>query len=527
MKKLILLLTIIMSLSFMGCGGGESSKEAKELLQKILQVVGIPHNIIVNICQDGNENGICENFELQTKITLNKGDSFDDILEKISLTPDGKYFLETRDITKPILLELQDSANVAYDSGKFTIPFNGFKNNENNEIKEISILASMVDENYLNDSELTSIRHLNNKDTQDKFYAKLLEGLENNINTLRAIGLNPQDAMSTNIKEMANQLITDGVKDRLPEDLSRCGVDNECVDRRLDTLSNQIEISATEAESIKVERDSTPTPTPTPTPASTTQNNKKGLLVSKMIEVHNVGGSNDKTTTTYEYNNKKQIIKEISNSTYDNSEDICTYNYDSRDRFIGEVCSDTTKNLSGQTEITNSNTDIIYKDNKIYEWLSYDNNGHLSSSWKVLEWSGNKAIRWEIISFDSETGREESRFTWSATYTDDNPTHLESSTKDISWSTDRKFDNKKTPYYYSWEQQNELSSWLGWFGNKNNIIEESTTTNYNDINNITTIKNKIQYNSGDMPIRIDSTTTNSSNNYTTTSYTIYEYIEAK
>ena len=141
---------------------------------------------------------------MQTKVNLNRDDSFSDILEKISLTDEGKYFLETRDITKPILLELQDSANVTYDDGKFTIPFSGFKNHEDNETKELSILASMVDKKYLTDSELTSIRNLKNIDTQDKFYTKLLEGLEENINTLRAVGLNSQDTMSANIKEMAN-----------------------------------------------------------------------------------------------------------------------------------------------------------------------------------------------------------------------------------------------------------------------------------------------------------------------------------
>ena len=109
MKRFVWLLTIISMFTIVNCGGGGSSKEAKELLQKILQVVGIPYDIVVNICQDDNKNGICESMELQTKVTLRKGDTFDDIWEKITLTEDGKYFLETRDPTKPILLELQDT----------------------------------------------------------------------------------------------------------------------------------------------------------------------------------------------------------------------------------------------------------------------------------------------------------------------------------------------------------------------------------------------------------------------------------
>ncbi len=526
MKRLILLLlATIISFSFMGCGNGGSSKEAKELLEKILQVVGIPQEIVMNICQDGNENGICENFELQTKVTLNRGDSFSDIWQKISLTEDGKYFLRTRDITKPILLELQDSANVNYDNGKFTIPFSGFKTHENNETKELSILASMVDKNYLNDSDLVSIRNLKNRDTEDKFYVKLLKALEDNINTLRATGLNSQDTMLANLKEMANQLIADGIKDTLPEDLNRCGIDERCVDNRLENLSKKITISDTKAEEIKAESDRATTPTPT-----TTHNSKKGLLVSKETRVENYEYENMKITTTYEYNSKNQNIREITTiiTTYnsgetDNSKQICTNSYDDRDRYIGVVCEETSRDARGETTTTNFNYDMIYKDNKPYKELYYDNSGHLSSSWEVLEWSGNRAIKWEVIYDNNETGEEKN--ICSATYTGDNPTHIECSSKDSSWSIDRKFDNKKTPYYY--EKQQDFIFWFnGWFDN--NIVEETTKTTpklstYGGYT--TTIKNKIEYNSFDMPTRID--TTETSNDYKSTSYTTYEYIEAK
>jgi len=63
LKRAIWLLSILSILSFTSCGG-ESSKEGKELLTKILQFIGIPHNIIVNVCQDENADGICGAKEL-------------------------------------------------------------------------------------------------------------------------------------------------------------------------------------------------------------------------------------------------------------------------------------------------------------------------------------------------------------------------------------------------------------------------------------------------------------------------------
>jgi len=85
LKKVIWLSSLIGVLSFTSCGGGGSEK-AKELLEKILQFVGIPQQVIVNVCQDSNRDGICGGGELFTKVVINKGDSLDDILEKISLT---------------------------------------------------------------------------------------------------------------------------------------------------------------------------------------------------------------------------------------------------------------------------------------------------------------------------------------------------------------------------------------------------------------------------------------------------------
>ena len=102
MKKVFMVLSVVALVGLVNCGGG-SSKEAKELLQKILQFVGIPQTIIVNVCQDSDRNGICGVDELQTKVTINKGDSVDDIWQKIALNSEGQYFLETYNPKLPIL----------------------------------------------------------------------------------------------------------------------------------------------------------------------------------------------------------------------------------------------------------------------------------------------------------------------------------------------------------------------------------------------------------------------------------------
>ena len=105
MKKFLWSLSIVALVGLVNCGGG-SSKEAKELLQKILQFVGIPQTIIVNVCQDSNRDGMCNIGEIQAKVTINKGDSVDDIWRKIALNSEGQYFLETYNPEFPILLEL-------------------------------------------------------------------------------------------------------------------------------------------------------------------------------------------------------------------------------------------------------------------------------------------------------------------------------------------------------------------------------------------------------------------------------------
>ena len=277
LKKLLISLGIISIISFTSCGGG-SSKEAKELLSKILQFIGIPHSIVVNVCQDSNRDGICGAKELFTKLTIQKGESIDDIWEKISLTEDGRYFLENVDPNLPILVEMQDEAKVNQDEGKFTLEFNAFKNREQNETKEISILQSMVDADALTTTEADKFRTLNNQEAQDKYYTALLNSLETNINTLRANELDSQKSVRASLKEMADEIKANQAQG---DKINDCGNDQTCVDKEIKKVAEELlidedeelEITGTKKsnqETNTIATEPTPSPTTTqPTPIAT------------------------------------------------------------------------------------------------------------------------------------------------------------------------------------------------------------------------------------------------------------------
>ena len=530
MKTIKWLLSTIVIFGMISCGSGDK-KEAKELLQKILKVVGIPYDIVVNICQDDNSNGICESLELQTKVTLNKGDSFDDIWQKITLTEDGRYFLETRDPTKPILLELQDEAKVTYDNGKFTVPFNGFKNSEQNETKELSILAALVDKGYFVDRDLENIRNLNIKNTQDKFYATLLNSLEENINILRTKGLDAQQTMLGNLKEIASELQSDGIKDTLPNDLNNCGANQVCVDNRLKTLGSKLLITDEESDTIIQEERVNATTQPLDGGSG------KKLLISKEIDYseNNFGGTTSSTTSTtsYTYNNKNQskdsivtTVNKINGTQTYRSTETCIDNYDNQDRYIGNSCTEETSDESGVNQSNTSRDIFNYSDTKLVS-SDYYHNGNLNNKWEVTRWDGDKAV--ELKSTSYENNEPTQTTIWTSTYTGNNPTHIEMTTSSSEGHStiDRTFDNKKTPYYWNLVFMNiNGSTWWGaWIG-ENNILKETTKGGSGDYT--TTKINTITYNSSDMPIKIEErTTTSTTNDFVERTTTTYEYIEAK
>ncbi|NEW60202.1 hypothetical protein GSY74_02805, partial [Sulfurovum sp. bin170] len=138
-----------------------------------------------------------------------------------------------------------------YDGGKFTLNYSGFENSEDE--KELSILQSMIDAGHLKTQDVEAIRTLDTQYAQDEFYKTLLKDLESNINTLREKELTATEAMSGNIKEMAQELIDNNVTKELPDRINAC-VDSDCVDKEIEGLSDELIISDEEAVEVKEEQ---------------------------------------------------------------------------------------------------------------------------------------------------------------------------------------------------------------------------------------------------------------------------------
>jgi len=243
MKSFMWLLILLSIFGLSGCGS-ESSKEAKELQKKIINLVGIPPEIVANICQDDNINKVCDKSELQAKVSFSKNDTMQTIWAKLTQTAEGRYLLETYDPSKPLLLELKDKES-QYFTEQFTIPFNGFKVEEKE--KELSILQSMVDSDYLQESQVQAIREVNSQD----FYNVLLKDFEVNLKTLNENDISTPRAVEANIKEVADELLANGVADTLPQTLNECNGTQNCIDDILNPLSQELQIDENESKEIK------------------------------------------------------------------------------------------------------------------------------------------------------------------------------------------------------------------------------------------------------------------------------------
>lgn len=238
-------LVTFLSLSLLtGCG--KSDKEAKELLTRLLQIVGIPYDIVVNICQDGNNNGLCEAYELQTKVTINKGDSVETILSKVKLTEDGKYLLEHYDPTKKILMEIEDNEALNNSGQKVTLSYEP-KDIETLPVQELSILQSLIDNNLIKEEEVTKLKE---SKVRPKVDAILLENLFENQKILVENNMTTVDARDRNLEYIAEGLRDINVSGNLVENLQSCENNNSCEETILQDANEQTQIDKKEAQVI-------------------------------------------------------------------------------------------------------------------------------------------------------------------------------------------------------------------------------------------------------------------------------------
>lgn len=240
---------IVAIVSLLGLASCGSSKgEPEELMTKILNLVGIPQEMVVNICQDSNRDGFCNSIEIKTKIIVSQQDRAEDILRKIAKLDDGKYLLESFDVGLPIIMELEDKERVKSNDGRFSIPFNGFESKENNETKELSILQSMIDAEYLTPKDVNAVRSLKNPTI---FYDTLLEDFTTNINTLTEKDISTSRAVVVNIKETAKELLNNNIQDELVKQIQSCEDNDSCVKSILEEVSKDVLITEEEANQIK------------------------------------------------------------------------------------------------------------------------------------------------------------------------------------------------------------------------------------------------------------------------------------
>ncbi len=234
-KKILFMLNTIFILSFVGCGGN-SSKEAKELLNQILNLVGIPQEIVINICQDSNDNGFCDADEIQRKITFNKKESIDSILAKVKFQIDGTYLLENYEPTKKILMEIENNSTAQ----RVTLTYQP-------TTQELSILQSLIDNNLIKEEELRRIKESTFRDSLDRV---LLENIFENQTLLESHNLIYRDATIRNLEYIAEGLRDVNISSGFIDALENCENNSSCQDRIFIDVNEQTQITKKEAEII-------------------------------------------------------------------------------------------------------------------------------------------------------------------------------------------------------------------------------------------------------------------------------------
>jgi len=288
MKNFIWLLGLLVIVGFTGCK--KSSEEGKARQDKILKVVGIPHNIILNICQDNNDNGFCDSVDINAKIIIARNDTLKEIWKKVQLSPDGSYLLKHHDPSKNIIMEMQDREHLAYNSGKFSFFYNPMT-------RELSLLQALVDSGYLTQDSIFDAQEMDNRVALDRV---LLTSFFYNQNLLMSNNLSLSVAMGDNFQYIANALKELDISNSLPLLIDECRGEEICVNKILEPTMLRLEIDESEVDRIVQNKTTkpytidsltgsssgdldinlgtppvttTPTPTvltPTPTPTSTT-----------------------------------------------------------------------------------------------------------------------------------------------------------------------------------------------------------------------------------------------------------------
>ncbi len=517
MKKKLLTIGTILTLGLIGCGS--DSEEAKEVLQRILKLVGIPQQMVATICQDSNKDGLCGGGELQTKITINKDETVNGILEKLERLSEDTYFLDNYDPKYPILLILEDVARVTYNSnGQFGLSFDSSVdgtsfdyNNTEIDKKELSVLQSMIDAKQLTKADVEAARTMRDV---DQFYAVLLEDLAINVNTLGKRGLTPKQISNGNIKEMADELLINGIKDTLPQRMNACNGDQTCIDAILTPLSKELLITEEEADQIvgkqKEEEESNQ--------PSTTVNKRDRILVKETS--YREAGDLD-TITTYEFDSNNRVTGYTETSYYNNGTEImstetCTYNYNSQNKFTGEQCT----GQNNQTATT-SRSAYIYDGDKIVEVDNYAN-GSLSTKMLTTKWRDDTPTEIEINSYGENDAGETYRSTLELTYKDKNPIQMiiKDNYGDTTTIT-KSYDSKQAPYDYKML----FGESIYWYAGINNVVQENSSSVYGENESRITTKSQITYD-GDYPIRIDKTMTSyyaAGESYSYKTAVTYEY----
>ena len=238
MKKLQVVISSMLLSIFWGCGG--SSDEAKSLLTHNLKLVGIPQEIVVNICQDTNDNGFCDENELQAKIKVNRGDSVAQMWKKIRFDPEGRYILENYDPTKSIIMELEDRENLTHDDHRLGLRYNP-------DTIELSVLQALVDADLLQEEDTKDLKALENRDEIDTI---LLDSLRVNQNLLKDENLSTKNALALNLGEIAKGLINIDIAKDLPAQINACNNDKSCIQEILAVASDKVELTKAEAQEL-------------------------------------------------------------------------------------------------------------------------------------------------------------------------------------------------------------------------------------------------------------------------------------